>query len=170
MNARQEWLLEQWDAACRDPALAQLPHKVELNEWGKVELTPPAPPIRGSYSFHIAKLLERSLGGEASVECPVLTVIGVRVPDVVWVTAERRAELRSARPLVVAPEICVEVLSADNTEEEMQKKTQAYLEAGARKVILVDPGTRRARFFRSEGEAARSGCPIEFHVLFAADH
>lgn len=35
MNARQEWLLAQWDAACADRELARLPHKIELNEWEK---------------------------------------------------------------------------------------------------------------------------------------
>lgn len=62
MNARQEWFLDRWDAACRDPELARIPHKVELNEWGKIELTPPAPPLHGRFAFRLAGLLEQSLG------------------------------------------------------------------------------------------------------------
>jgi Uma2 family endonuclease len=166
MNARQEWLLEQWDAACRDPELARLPHKVELNERGKIELTPPAPPIHGSFAFDIATLLERALGGKASVECPVLTTIGVRVPDAVWLPDARRRELRSAKPLLQAPSICVEVLSLTNTEQELADKTRAYLEAGAEEVIWVDPQQRRVRFFHAGGEAAQSRFSLLFDQLF----
>jgi Uma2 family endonuclease len=166
MNARQEWLLAQWDAACKDPELAKLPHKVELNEWGKIELTPPAPPIHGKFEFRIAKLLEHSLGGEASVECPVLTDIGVRVPDVVWISERRRAELDQEQPLINAPEICVEVLSPANTTEELTHKTNAYLAAGAREVIWLDPKTKRVRFFTTAGESTESQFSISFDVLF----
>jgi Uma2 family endonuclease len=166
MNARQEWLLAQWDAACRDPDLARLPHKVELNERGKIELTPPAPPIHGSFAFDIATLLERALGGKASVECPVLTSIGVRVPDAVWLPDARRHELRSTRPLLQAPSICVEVLSLTNTEEEMADKTRAYLAAGAEEVIWLDPSEHLMRFFHASGEAAQSKFSVAFSSLF----
>jgi Uma2 family endonuclease len=40
-------------------------------------------------------------------------------------------------PLILAPEICVEVLSEATTEAEMQEKRQLYLEAGAGEVWLV---------------------------------
>jgi Uma2 family endonuclease len=166
MNARQEWLLAQWEAACSDPELARLPHKIELNEWGKIELTPPAPPIHGDFAFETAKLLEAFLGGKASVECPVLTVIGVRVPDAVWVPEERRAELRGSQPLVRAPEICVEVISLSNTSEELEEKTKAYLAAGAREVIWVEPQAKRVRYFREDGEGSESAFSVPFERLF----
>ena len=153
MNARQEWLLSRWEAACQDPELAKLPHKIELNEWGKIELTPPAPPIHGSFAFRVARLLDASLGGEASVECPVLTDIGVRVPDAVWVPEQRRQELRGRQPLQAAPEICVEVLSSSNTLEELTEKTKAYLVAGAREVTWVDP---RGHLLHKSGGACTS--------------
>jgi Uma2 family endonuclease len=165
MNARQEWLLERWDAACRDPELAKLSHKVELNEWGKVELTPPAPPIHGSVAFRVAQTLVATLGGDASVECPILTDIGVRVPDAVWVPEARRAELRSKQPLAVAPEICVEVLSPTNAPEELADKTRAYLLAGAQEVIWVDPESQRIRYFGADGERPASRFGVRFESL-----
>ncbi len=168
MNARQEWLLARWDEACRDPELARLPHKIELNEWGKIELTPPAPPAHGTFAFEIAKFLEASLGGKASVECPVLTNIGVRVPDAVWVGEARRAELLGRQPLTRAPEICAEVLSATNTEEELQEKTQAYLDAGAQEVVWFDADARQVRFFHAGGEIERSAFGLRFDSLFAS--
>lgn len=166
MNARQEWLLSKWDAACRDAEIARLPHKVELNEWGKIELTPPGPPIHGTFSFRAAKLIERSLGGEASIEVPVLTEIGVRVPDAVWLPDHRRQELLSKQPLLAAPDNCVEVLSPSNTQEELQMKTRAYLDAGAREVVWLDPDTKRVRFFGAQGEAATSQFVVDFASLF----
>ena len=42
-----------------------------------------------------------------------------------------------ATPLPNAPEICIEVLSPSNTSAEMAGKIEAYLEAGAREVWLV---------------------------------
>ena len=167
MNARQEWLLSRWDEACRDSELARLPHKVELNEWGKIELTPPAPPVHGSFAFEVAKLMERTLGRRASVECPVLTSIGVRVPDAVWLVAQRGAELDGRQPLLRAPEICVEVLSLTNTAEELDKKTAAYLEAGAQEVIWLDPDAKRVRYFGAGGEVQRSRYDVPFESLFA---
>jgi Uma2 family endonuclease len=168
MNARQEWLLSRWEAACQDPELAKLPHKIELNEWGKIELTPPAPPIHGSFAFRVARLLDASLGGEASVECPVLTDIGVRVPDAVWVPEQRRQEVRGRQPLQAAPEICVEVLSSSNTLEELTEKTRAYLLAGAREVIWVDPDAQSVRFFGANGETTTSQFAVRFDSLFTS--
>lgn len=133
---------------------------------GKIELTPPAPPIHGNLAFKTAKLLEAFLDGKASVECPVLTAIGVRVPNAVWVPEERRAELRGSQPLVRAPEICVEVISLSNTAEEPEEKTKAYLAAGAREVIWVDPQAKRVRYFRADGEQSESPFGVPFEGLF----
>jgi Uma2 family endonuclease len=166
MNARQEWLLARWDQACHDPELTRLPHKVELNEWGKIELTPPAPPMHGSLAFAVAKLMEQILGPRASVECPVLTSIGIRVPDAVWLVAERGAELDARQPLLRAPEVCVEVLSASNSSEELEKKTAAYLEAGAQEVVWLDPDRRHVRYFDVDGEGQRSRYGVPFESLF----
>ncbi len=132
---------------------------------GKIELTPPAPPIHGSLAFRAAQALAASLGGEASVECPVLTEIGVRVPDAVWVPEGRRAELRGRQPLTTAPEICVEVLSPTNTPEELEQKTDAYLRAGAWEVIWIDPDRRTVRFFTTDGEQPASRFTVSLDSL-----
>ncbi len=38
--ATPETLLARWDEVLRDPALRDLPYKIEVNSWGKVEMTP----------------------------------------------------------------------------------------------------------------------------------
>jgi Uma2 family endonuclease len=59
----------------------------------------------------------------------------VKQVDVIWASADRLAEMReTVDPLILAPEICVEVLSEANAEAEMQEKRPLYLEAGAGEV------------------------------------
>ena len=39
-SATSESHLQRWDEVLRDPALQDLPYKIELNSWGKVEMSP----------------------------------------------------------------------------------------------------------------------------------
>ena len=123
-----------------------LPHLFELDQYGElIEMNPPKTPhqriVRGLLSQ-----LEAQLGGEALPGIGVLTSMGVRIPDVVW-----QASWHNEDPASPAPTICVEVLSPDNTRREIAEKTAAYLEAGAREVIIVET-SGRIRFFGAEGE------------------
>lgn len=54
------------------------------------------------------------------------------MPDVAWASPERRQPVI----YVLSPEICVEVLSSYNDQEEMDEKSALYFEAGAREVWL----------------------------------
>ena len=38
--ATPEFLIARWDELCRDPSLQDLPYKIELNAWGKIEMSP----------------------------------------------------------------------------------------------------------------------------------
>ena len=38
--ATPETLLARWDEALHDPSLQDLPYKIEINAWGKVEMSP----------------------------------------------------------------------------------------------------------------------------------
>jgi Uma2 family endonuclease len=70
----------------------------------------------------------------------------VRIPDVMW-----QPQPSEDDPASPAPAICVEVLSPDDTRREIAEKTSAYLAAGAREVIIVEP-SGRIRFFGPHGE------------------
>ncbi|MDR4499876.1 MAG: Uma2 family endonuclease [Nitrospirales bacterium] len=86
----------------------------------------------------IAFQLRAQLGGEAVVEAAVLTVsAGVRVPDVVWMPAEKWQILRTDQDLLEAPELVVEVLSPGNRQIEINHKIQAYLASSVQEVIIV---------------------------------
>jgi Uma2 family endonuclease len=86
------------------------------------------------------------LGGGALPGLGVVTRVGVRVPDVIW-----QPRPTADDPASPAPDICVEVQSPDNTRRELDEKVAAYLDAGAREVILVDLAGR-IRHFSAAGE------------------
>jgi hypothetical protein len=38
--ATPEFLIARWSELCRDPSLEDLPYKIELNAWGKIDMSP----------------------------------------------------------------------------------------------------------------------------------
>jgi Uma2 family endonuclease len=153
--ASPEALLARWEELCRDPSLQDLPYKIELNAWGKVEMSP-ASVRHGWLQAAVASAFARQLHtGVALTECPILTEIGIRVPDVVWASAPFMRKHQGLSPLPRAPEICVEVLSRSNVEAEIEAKTRAYLDAGALEVwIVAEEGS--VRFVDQSGDLANS--------------
>jgi Uma2 family endonuclease len=158
--ATPEFLIARWNELCRDPALEHMPYKIELNAWGKVEMGPPAGVGHGRQQTELAvQLREQLKDGVVLTECPVLTDIGVRVPDVIWASNRFRMQHRRSSPLPRAPEICVEIFSPSNVEAEVAEKTRAYLEAGAEEVwVVAQNGSMR--FFDGTGEIPGSRFPV----------
>ena len=130
-------LRRRWDELADDPLVAAIPFKVELNEKGAIEVSPPT--TRHAFlQFFVARELDRQRPeGTTLTECPVETDIGMRVPDVVWASPEFMQHRRNDKEFRVAPDLCIEVLSPRNTRPEMAEKAAAYLAAGAREVWLV---------------------------------
>ena len=158
--ATPEFLIARWNEMCSDPSLADLPYKIELNAWGKVEMGPPTGVGHGHQQAELALQLRQQLpGGVVLVECPIVTAIGVRVPDVIWASEEFRKRHKRSSPLPQAPEICVEIFSPSNFEAEIAEKTRAYLDAGALEVWVV---ARKAsiRYIDRTGEKAGSCFPV----------
>ena len=62
-----------WSAIISDPILSELPFKIELNEWGKIEMSP-ASNSHGMLQTAIVILLKEKLpSGKAFVECSIRT-------------------------------------------------------------------------------------------------
>jgi hypothetical protein len=72
--------------------------------------------------------------GRIITECPVSTADGVKGVDTAWASAELWAEFGQRACFVRAPEICVEVISPSNSEEELREKMTLYFDAGAKEV------------------------------------
>ena len=56
---------------------------------------------------------------------------GVKAADVAWVSRERRASRPNDPVYLIAPEICVEVVSPSNPEGELQERKRLFFEKGA---------------------------------------
>ncbi|KNZ33665.1 MAG: hypothetical protein AD742_05615 [Methylibium sp. NZG] len=146
-----------WAELCNDPLLRDLPGKVELNAYGTIELSP-ASTRHARLQAAIAQAFFQLPGGAAMTECAIVTQDGVRVPDVAWASPAFIARHGDSTPLPQAPEICVEVRSPSNTDEEMAMKTRAYLAAGAVEVWIVsEAGALQVFDADSEQPASRYG-------------
>jgi Uma2 family endonuclease len=146
-----------WHRVLRDPQLQELPFKIETNEHGQLVLSPHKP-LHGHFQMCIGELLLRHLDrpGRRAVEFAVETSKGVKVPDVVWLSEERWAQIpEGAEASPVVPELCVEVRSEGNTDAEVDAKRQLYLDEGAQEVWTCDE-EGRLRFFDADGERDRS--------------
>jgi Uma2 family endonuclease len=131
-------LRERWRQLADDPLVAAIPCKVELNEKGVIEVSPPTTQHAFIQGFLTRELARQRPEGTTLPECPVETEIGMRVPDVVWASPEFMTQHRAEKQFRAAPDLCIEVLSPTNTRIEMTEKTAAYLAAGAKEVWIVD--------------------------------
>lgn len=147
----------QWNDVVKDPALRNLPYKIELNRWGQIVMTPHHPIHSELQSMLQEALHSRLAGGRAAQEYAIQTSAGVRAADVIWRSNARWAEIRrrGGSAAAIAPEICIEVLSDSNTEAQMVEKRALYFEAGAQEVWLCDEDGH-LRFFVPDGEVQRS--------------
>ena len=75
--------------------------------------------------------------GQVIAECSIQTPEGTTVADVAWASEAFIQEWGTVTPFPRAPELGVEIVSPSNSREEMQIKTQLYLEAGAQEVWIV---------------------------------
>ncbi len=148
---------KRWQKIVADPSLRELPYKVETNHRGQIVLSP----HRSDHSYIqgdvIELLYEHAAEGRPFPEFPLTTEAGIRVPDVIWVTGDRRTEMeKTGEPPTLAPEICIEVMSANNEWEEMHEKRRLYRKVGADEVWVVDE-EGHVRFF---GEKEMNGSQI----------
>jgi Uma2 family endonuclease len=106
-----EALSIRWAEVAHDPMLRDLPYKVELNRHGKIEMSPANNRHARLQGYFAGALSQPLPGGGVLTECPVLTEIGVRVPDVAWASAAFLERHGDTTPFPAAPEICIEILT-----------------------------------------------------------
>jgi len=139
-----------WVDVLADPSLKDLPYKIELNEYGKIVMTP-ASNKHGSIQSRISRELWAALkAGEVITECSVATSKGVKVADVAWCSPAFIDRHGLETPFSEAPELCVEIVSPSNSEQEMVEKRQLYFERGAIEVWIVSE-EGHTRVFGAEG-------------------
>lgn len=149
--------LERWAEICADPVFASYDFRVESDRFGHAIMMPPPGLDHGDYQFTIGMHLQQLMrSGKVFTECPVSTSEGVKGVDVAWISARRITKARRKNVLVLAPEICVEVISPSNTRSEIEEKRRLYFEAGAEEVWLCD-GRGRLSFFHKDNPGV--ACP-----------
>ena len=150
-----------WSDLCEDKALEDLPYKIELNRQGQLIMSPHKP-THSAYQAAILRLLIRwKPDGHALPEVAIDTSDGIKVADVAWVSQDTFEQQIDNDFFTRAPELCVEVISASNTMEEMLIKKDRYLERTATEVWICT-GTGQIRFFDQTGEIQRSRLCLEF--------
>ncbi len=149
-----------WAEICEDKLLATLPYRIESDRWGNIVMSPPPRSRHAEYQTEIAILLREKLtGGRSIAECPIQTDEGVKAADVVWVSQARRASRPNDPVYLIAPEICVEVVSPSNNEGELEERRRLFFEKGASEFWLCGLHGEMT-FFDPGGQIDRSQlCP-----------
>lgn len=148
----------QWQDVCEHPHLQNLPFKIELNEWGQI-LMSPVKVYHSAFQGRIARLLPDH--GAILAECAIKTSKGTKVADVAWASRQRFTRIQGETECSIAPEICIEVISASNTEGEMEEKRRLYIESGALEFWVCNASGEMA-FFDAHDELTRSNLIASF--------
>ena len=154
--------LERWKQVCADPSLQQRPDRIETNRYGHIVMMPPPGFSHTTRQSAIFAHLLASMPPGAGVEVAVLTQDGIKGIDVAWISTNRVKRGLKDDVLVIAPEICVEVVSPGNTRQEMENKRELYFAAGAEEVWFCDPKGALHFFLKGSAETAAKAsvlCP-----------
>lgn len=155
-----------WSDVLSDPSLRDLPYKIELDEYGRI-LMSPASNRHGIQQAKLVRLLAQLLvDGEIATECSIATHLGVRVADVVWMSSGFLSKYGEQTPYPQAPELCVEILSPSNSQRQMDEKIRLYLGYGAIEVWTVD-ANGIIYLFGAEGkreQSAITGIAVPAHL------
>lgn len=150
----------QWVDVLNDKTLEDLPYKIELNEWGNIEMSP-ATNKHSIVQGKLIALLNKQLPyGIAIPEFSIQIENQVRVPDVVWCSNNFLKQHTKDDPCSVAPEICIEVISPSNSFASMKRKMALYFKADAKEVWLVD-FNGKARIFNEIKELEKSAFDVD---------
>ncbi len=153
-------------------AFARLPEPADGSRQelvrGVVVVMPPPGFRHGVIQLRVGSLLEQHVRprrlGRVTVEAGLVTEHDpdtVRGPDVAYWSAGRLPldQVPASYPAVAA-DLCVEVLSPNDTHGAVQEKVREYLDRGVRLIWVVDPAGRTVTAYRSRQD---------IHILEEAD-
>lgn len=153
-----------WREVVAHSSLADMPFKIETNGFGQVVMSP-ATSWHGLFQGAIQDLIRQCIvGGNVAQECPVQTSDGVKVADVAWLSSEFLKAHLAEDVFLLAPELCIEIISPSNTALEIRTKRLLYLSAGASEVWTCDL-KGNMRFYAQSGELESSSLAPQFPNL-----
>jgi Uma2 family endonuclease len=112
--------------------------------------------------------ITEQIGHLAAMSVAVTTPsFGIRVPDVVWMPPEKWEGFDRDDPVPIVPDLCVEVLLDRNTPHDIDLRVRAYLEGGAREVIVVGRHAE-LQFWGANGplQASTFGITLSFDRMY----
>ena len=144
-----------WADILEDKSLRDLPYKIEMNGFGQIVMSPAS----NRHSFYQGEIQWRirlqMTEGKCYPECSIQTTDGVKVPDVVWLSDDFFRDNQYVTPYPQAPELCVEVISPSNSQDEIDHKVGLYFQHGAKEVWTCDEAGRM-EFLLPAGTVAQS--------------
>ncbi|MDY6992529.1 MAG: Uma2 family endonuclease [Pseudomonadota bacterium] len=144
-----------WQEVCNHPDLQNLPFKIELNETGKI-LMSPTKVYHSVFQGEIAALLRINRSdGKILTECAINTHKGTKVADVAWASNALFKRIKDETECSISPEVCIEILSSANTDSEMEEKKALYFSKAAKEVWICDK-SGNIKFYLPEGEIVTS--------------
>ena len=127
-----------WQELCNRADFQNLPFKIELDAQGKVIMSP-VEVYHSALQGEIAALLRLNRkDGKILTECAIATSQGTKVTDVSWASKDTYNIIKNEAECSVAPDVCIEVLSISNTEDEIDAKKALYFAKGAKEFWLCD--------------------------------
>lgn len=155
--------LRRWAELLDDPRWAKVEGRIETDRHGHIIMSPPPRPSHGRLQLKIGALIQTLLpDGETLTECPISTADGVKAADVAWASPPCMSALGNRVCFPRSPEICVEILSPGNTQEEIQEKIRLYVDAGAREVWICSESGKLQFFNETLAELGTSQLCPEF--------
>ncbi|MBC7797308.1 MAG: Uma2 family endonuclease [Pyrinomonadaceae bacterium] len=145
----------QWSEIISNPALQDLPFKIETNEYGQIIMSA-ATNKHGRLQSKINNWLETaSEDGLAFIECSIETTRGVKVADVIWCSRRFLERNGFETPYQESPEICAEVVSPSDSRREMSEKRKLYFDKGAKEVWICHENGN-VTFYNAKGQLEKS--------------
>jgi Uma2 family endonuclease len=77
------------------------------------------------------------------------------IPDVIFISNERRDEIASGERVMGAPDLVIEIVSpgAENERRDRVVKRQLYGRCGVKEYWIVDPGSRAIEIYLNDGNS-----------------
>jgi Uma2 family endonuclease len=130
-------LLAAWHRLVPEAELAGR-HPYELDELGEAILNRSPSARRQIVLTDVYCHLTEQIGHLAAMSVAVTTSsFGIRVPDVVWMPCDKWESFDRDDPAPFVPDLCVEVLLDSDRMHDIERRVMAYLEGGAREVIVI---------------------------------
>ncbi|WP_236721061.1 Uma2 family endonuclease [Paraburkholderia phytofirmans] len=143
-------LIMMWQRLTVKPDVVQW-YPYELNECGEIVANACPSARRQIVLTDVYVQLNERLGHLAAMSVAVTTLcFGIMVPDVVWMLPEKWEDFDRDDPVPFVPDLCVEVLLDSERQQNIAHRVHAYLEGGAREVIVVGPDGK-VEFWGAEG-------------------